>query len=151
MSYIIHAIKVEIELPERIDSLEKTPEGMTLLEAIEAKLVYDSSDEDENDGDDDEVEDLAIQKDNLKICNKSERQTKPSKKIARDLLLSAGEKIKTEKEGYASYLFHYHLSRNRDAKEVSLPRILLPNVRCEININVFVLFSSLICRFFFFL
>ena len=127
----IHAIKVEIEVPERIDSLEKTPEGMTLLEAIEAKLVYDSSDEDENDGDDDEVEDLAIQKDELKICNKSERQTKPSKKIVRDLLLSSGEKTKTEKEGYVSYLlFNCLLYSNRDAKDFiifnSLVLIIFP-------------------------
>jgi len=110
--------EVEIEVPERIDSLEKTPEGMTLLEAIEAKLVYDSSDEDENDGDDDEVEDLAIQKDELKICNKSERQTKPSKKIVRDLLLSSGEKTKTEKEGSISATATDSESKKTDSSDV---------------------------------
>ena len=49
-------VELTVSRPEnpRSDSLEKTPEGLTLLEAIEAKLVYDSSDDDEDDDDDDD-------------------------------------------------------------------------------------------------
>ena len=97
-------VKVEIEVPERIDSLEKTPEGMTLLEAIEAKLVYDSSDDDDDEDEFEEVENATIEKGSLKICNKSEKQAKSSKTIARELHLSSGQKNRTEKDGYAMTL-----------------------------------------------
>ena len=99
MLTFIYTVKVEIEVPERIDSLEKTPEGMTLLEAIEAKLVYDSSDEDDDDDEFEDVEGAAIQKGSLKICNKPKRQINATKEIARELLLSAGEEIRKEKDG----------------------------------------------------
>ena len=87
-------------MPERIDSLEKTPEGMTFLAAMAAKLMYDSSDEDDDDDDDDdEMEDASIQKSSLKICKKTERQSKSTKKIVRESLLSSGEKRTIEKDG----------------------------------------------------
>ena len=73
---------------------------MTLLEAIEAKLVYDSSDEDEEDDDDEGMEDISIRKGTLKICKKTDRQTKSTTKIVRELLLSSGEKNRIEKDGY---------------------------------------------------
>ena len=73
---------------------------MTLLEAIEAKLVYDSSDEDDDDDDEfEDVEGAALQKGSLKICNKPKRQINSTKEIARELLLSAGEENRKEKDG----------------------------------------------------
>ena len=101
----LYLFQVELtvpELPERIDSLEKTPEGMTLLEAIEAKLVYDSSEEDDDDDDDEddnETDDAVIQKEGLKIYPKGDKGGKGTKKIVRELLMSAGNKHQISKDG----------------------------------------------------
>ena len=75
---------------------------MTLLEAIEAKLVYDSSDEDDDDDEDDnddEPEDAGHVKTASKKRNKTDTQDKGESNIVRELLFIPGEKQNLENEG----------------------------------------------------
>ncbi len=83
---------------KRPDSLEKTPEGLTLLEAIEAKLDYDSDDEYNDPCDEDEEkdeEDAIIDKRSFRIYSESTKPVKMAKKkIDRELVLTSASEDK---------------------------------------------------------